>query len=306
MANPPIPADINAAEPALRSEFIDYIEQLIDAAEVRTSPTGGNDLLKGNGNNNTINGQDGNDVIYAYGGNDTLRGGSGNDYILGQVGDDVIDGDSGNDYLFGQLGVDDMDGGDGDDAMFGGSGNDTLDGEDGNDWIYGNNDNDTLNGGAGNDIIDGGYGIDVLNGGADNDELSGGNGTDTINGSTGNDFIEGGAGVDTLSGGEDDDVYYYANPLHGRDRILDFDTDKDSFQFLGSAFGVEAGTDLDDGTTFITGNAPVSVTGDATVLYETDSGRLWFDADGTGSGAAVLIARITGAPTVTNDDIIFV
>ena len=38
MANPIIPRDINSAEPALRSEFISYIEQLIDAAQPATGP----------------------------------------------------------------------------------------------------------------------------------------------------------------------------------------------------------------------------------------------------------------------------
>lgn len=45
---------------------------------------------------------------------------------------------------------------------------------------------------------------------------------------------------------------------------------------------------------------------DATVLYETDTGRLMFDADGVGAGSAMLIATLTGAPLVDHQDFIFV
>jgi serralysin len=51
---------------------------------------------------------------------------------------------------------------------------------------------------------------------------------------------------------------------------------------------------------------PDAVVAEATVLYETDTGNLWFDADGTGSAAAQLIATISGAPQVTHQDFIFV
>src|SRR5688572_13672251 len=100
MANPAIPSDINAAAPALRSEFIDYITQLIDAAEIRAAATGGNDLLKGTNAANSTNGRSGNDVIYAYGGTDTIFGHYGNDYIQGMDGNDTLDGGDGNDFLF--------------------------------------------------------------------------------------------------------------------------------------------------------------------------------------------------------------
>jgi Ca2+-binding RTX toxin-like protein len=306
MANPIIPRDINSAEPALRSEFISYIEQLIDAAQPATRPSENNDLLKGNANVNSINGRSGNDVIFAYGGNDSILGNFGNDYIQGMDGDDTLDGGDGNDFLFGGLGIDSLNGRDGDDAMFGGDGNDDLTGENGNDWLYGNAGHDVMNGGEGNDILDGDAGRDTLNGGTDNDELHGDGGADILKGQDGNDFIEGGAGADNLSGGADDDIYYYASTAHGRDRILDFNTDQDQFHFKASAFGVEGGYNVVEGLTFIANNNPFAQTDDATVLYETDTGRLYFDGDGTGAGAAVLIATIKGAPSVGDDDIIFV
>ena len=303
---PPIPTDILAAEPALRSEFINYIETLIDAAEPTSRPRENDDLLFGNDLANIIDGLAGNDVIAAFGGNDTVRGNFGNDYVLAGLGDDRVFGGDGNDFLFGEGGNDTIDGADGDDAMFGGAGNDVMTGSTGNDWMYGNAGADRTNGGFGNDLHDGGAGNDIMVDGSGNDTMIGGAGADRISGGADNDFISGGAGVDRLSGGIGDDVYYYASRFEGRDIILDFTTDKDSFNFAGLGFRVDPGTNLDDGTTFISGGAPAAVVNEATVLYNTTNGELWFDVDGTGAVAAQLIATVQGAPTITHQDFIFV
>jgi Ca2+-binding RTX toxin-like protein len=39
------------------------------------------------------------------------------------------------------------------------------------------------------------------------------------------------------------------------------------------------------------------------VLYETDTGRLFYDADGFGTGAKVLIATLKDLPALTSADI---
>ena len=306
MALPPIPNDILAAESALRSEFINYIEQLIDAAEPVSIPSGGNDLFIGTSLADLISGRAGNDVLAGLDGNDTISGGAGNDYVLGGLGADSMSGGEGNDFLFGQKGNDTLSGGDGDDAMFGGAGNDSMSGEDGNDWMYGNGGSDRMTGGLGNDIMDGGAGADSIDGGTGNDTLLGGVGKDRLTGGTDNDFLEGGAGADRLSGGHGDDIYFYASRFDGNDTILDFESSQDRFEFAGLGFGVDSGTNLDDGTTFIASGAPTSAVDEATVLYNTTTGELWFDIDGTGAAAAQLIGTITGAPEVTHQDFIFV
>jgi Ca2+-binding RTX toxin-like protein len=73
----------------------------------------GNDVLTGDGNDNTIWGGDGSDVIH---------GGGGNDALYGEGGDDHIYGEDGNDFLCG---------GAGSDTLVGGDGNDFLDADDG-------------------------------------------------------------------------------------------------------------------------------------------------------------------------------
>jgi Ca2+-binding RTX toxin-like protein len=39
------------------------------------------------------------------------------------------------------------------------------------------------------------------------------------------------------------------------------------------------------------------------IVYETDTGLLFYDADGSGAGAALLIATLTGLPALTAGDI---
>jgi Ca2+-binding RTX toxin-like protein len=106
-------------------------------------PTPGDDFIKGDVINDTLNGAAGNDSIYGMEGADILFGGTGNDSLEGGSGDDSLQGQDGNDYLIGQ---------EGNDTLLGGAGNDNL-----NDYIG----DDVLDGGAGNDTITAGYGSDI-------------------------------------------------------------------------------------------------------------------------------------------------
>jgi Ca2+-binding RTX toxin-like protein len=53
---------------------------------------------------------------------------------------------------------------------------------------------------------------------------------------------------------------------------------------------------------FVSGSTPSAV--GASFLYDTDDGRLFWDSDGAGGAAAILIATLSGAPTLTQSDII--
>ncbi|MDB5524856.1 MAG: hypothetical protein JWM58_2619 [Rhizobium sp.] len=182
------------------------------------------DLLIGDGEDNTIVGGQGNDVILGLGGDDNLTGGLDNDRVFGYSGRDILNGALGNDMLDGGADNDRLLGGDGNDRLFGSSGSDRLDGGIGNDTLDGGNDRDTLVGGAGDDRLDAGYGNDIvdgddgrdnltgldgndrLDGGADDDRLDGGNDDDILIGAAGKDKLFGGAGLDRLDGGSGNDL----------------------------------------------------------------------------------------------------
>jgi len=41
-------------------------------------------------------------------------------------------------------------------------------------------------------------------------------------------------------------------------------------------------------------------------LFDTDDGRLFWDADGTGSGAAVLVATLSNVPPLSASDFVVI
>ncbi len=183
---------------------------------------GGNDVLRGDEDDDRLYGQYGNDVLQGGSGNDTLVGYLGNDSLDGGSGDDELDGGAGNDTLIGGLGVDTLAGGADNDTLIGGTlfanaldaSGDDLDGGAGNDTLIGDNlgfgpgigGPDTLRGGTGNDQIYGQYDNDSLEGDAGDDNLFGGDGDDSLAGGSGDDTLLGQAGNDVLAGGEDDDM----------------------------------------------------------------------------------------------------
>ena len=57
-----------------------------------------------------------------------------------------------------------------------------------------------------------------------------------------------------------------------------------------------------DSTNFLSGKGLKSSTNDSVFVYDTSTGNLYFDDDGSGSGKGVLIVTLTGKPTLTTND----
>lgn len=149
-----------------------------------------------------------------------------------------------------------------------GSGSDTLISIEN---LIGSNFGDTLTGNAGANAINAGAGADVLTGGAGNDTLTGGSGDDTFI----FDAAKGNSNIDTLTDFK----------VSGSDKIV---LDDDIFTALG-AVGTTSGVALKAGT-FQLGTA-ANDAGDR-IIYDQTSGKLYYDADGTGASAQVQIALI--------------
>ena len=248
----------------------------------------------------TITGNEMINKLVGNGGDDVLLGGIGSDWLYGNTGNDQIDGGAGWDYLFGGNGDDRMLGGNGVDKLFGDAGNDTLDGNGGNDFLKGGGGGDTLDGGADDDVLMGEWGYDTLRGGDGNDQLYGGVERDTLDGGAGNDLLAGEAGNDTLSGMTGADSFFFSE--HGAlnfDHITDFGG-SDEIQLDTSVFDIGFGTL--SASAFVNGTEAQDA-GDR-VIYDQSSGSLWYDADGSGSGAAQLIAILDNNAPLNASDII--
>lgn len=162
----------------------------------------------------------------------------------------------------------------------------------GNDTLKGTSDGDTLLGDTGNDTL---YGL------GGNDSQTGGSGNDTLYGGNGDDRIDGGAGRDKLTGGDDADIFVFSALKSGDYATITDFTDSDFLEFDTTVFTSLVGATEEN---LISGKKALEA--DDFLLYS--AGKLYYDADGSGNGAAIQIAGIKGtdAKTLTIDDFHFV
>ncbi|MEO8243600.1 MAG: calcium-binding protein [bacterium] len=243
----------------------------------------GDDSLTGDGFDNLIAGNKGNDTINASDGNDSVLGGGGNDQLGAGRGNDLIDGGAGRDtanFLAGGQSAHVNLSAVG--AQNTGFGIDTL--------ISIEN----ILSGTGNDKLVGNGEANVLTSDIGNDQLRGGGGDDTLNA---------GDGRDTVAGGSGADVFIFDAALgHGNiDTVTDFVVKDDQFRLDQSIFTTLALGAL-AGSAFRANAAGQAHDATDRILYDTDSGSLFYDADGKGGVGRVLFATLDVGLSLTATD----
>ncbi|MBJ2150474.1 calcium-binding protein [Paracoccus sp. IB05] len=141
---------------------------------------------------------------------------------------------------------------------------------------------------------------DILTGDNGNNVLTGEDGTDWLHGRGGNDLLRGGLGADTMAGGLGNDIFQYLNPGEGGDTIMDFANvaaNNDAFQFSAAGFGGGLTAGALAAAAFQAGTTNVAATADVRFMHRITDNSIWYDADGNGAGAAVLIATLQGGVT---------
>lgn len=238
---------------------------------------------------------------------DVLVGGAFADRLDGNAGDDLLKGDGGDDALLGESGSDMLRGGEGADRLLGGSDGDALRGDAGTDRLKGQSGNDRLAGGEGADRLSGGSDDDALRGGGGDDRLKGQSGDDRLSGGDGDDSLRGGTGADRLAGGAGADTFRFAGTDEGGDTVTDLVSGEDRITLDQALFGGSppARGPLDPELFAANADGAAAEAHDR-LVYDTDSGELWFDADGSGAGAAVLLATLRGAPALAAADFVIV
>lgn len=266
--------------------------------------------LAWNGNklSNTITGSNGNDTLIGFDGNDALNGGAGNDTLDGGLGNDTLSGGAGNDVMRG--------GANNDIYIVDAIGDQTIESlNDGTDTVrttlttYTLADNiESLNASAttisalsfsGNALAN------TITGSNGNDLLSGLDGNDTLNGGAGNDVLKGGAGNDVLAGGAGLDVFVFdaARAVAGIDTIQSYTVADDSIQLARSAFGgLAAGTLA--ASAFVIGAAAADASD--RIIYDSTTGGLFFDPDGTGAQAKLQFATLSKSLAMTNSEFVVI
>jgi Ca2+-binding RTX toxin-like protein len=303
----------------------------------------GSDFLGGDAENNRLQGGGGDDTLAGADGDDTLEGGAGLDVAdyRGSVfavrvdlsvagaqdtegaGQDtlvamegVVGSDWGNDHLTGDANANVLDGAAGADTLVGGLGADTYVVDSVGDRIQ---ETSTLAGeielvrssiaytlGANleNLTLTGTGAISGTGNGLAN-AIVGNAGANTLNGAAGNDTLAGGAGVDSLIGGTGQDAFRFDSALAsaGLDVIADFSVADDRIELDNAVFtalGVTTGALA--ATAFHVGTAAADAAD--RIIYNSSTGIVLYDADGSGAGVAVQIARITGVPVLTAADFV--
>ncbi len=238
--------------------------------------------------------------------------------------DNIIQGNGGANILNGGLGADQLRGGLGDDILYvDNAADEVVEFEGGgNDAVY-SSVNYTLAAGqhieilattqvagtvkvnlAGNELdqrVSGNNGNNVLSGNAGNDVLFG-------HGS--NDWLRGGVGNDTLTGGSGVDSFFFETPLNAMtnvDKITDFNVADDNIRLdnavmsgLGATLGTLTAAQFWKSTTGLAHDA------DDRIIYETDTGKLFYDSNGNAAGGSVHFATLSANLALTNADFVVI
>jgi Ca2+-binding RTX toxin-like protein len=248
----------------------------------------------GNSSNNALIGNSGNNYFNARAGNDTIQAGAGNDWIdmsafgTASYGDDIIDGGAGFDTVnfaisAGQqsaITVQLFNQGEITGGGQGGAGSAHLTSVERviatsfGDWLFGSFGSDTFDGREGNDTIWGSSGNDTLTGGAGQDRFNFAEAPDATTVDLVTDFV---SGTDKIGIDNEVTVFNAIGP--------DGDFTAGDARFAAGA-GFTSGHDASD-----------------RIVYNTTTGQLFYDADGSGAGAAQLVATFQGAPAIAATDI---
>lgn len=152
-------------------------------------------------------------------------------------------------------------------------------------------------------------GGDVLRGNGSANTLFGFGTDDQIAGAGGDDVIRGGTGTDTLSGGNGNDIFRFAALNEVGDQITDFTNasgTNDRLDISASALGGGLVAGALAASAFISRADNVAQDADDRFIFRTTDNTVWFDDDGNGTHAAVLVADLQAGATFTAADIVLI
>ena len=133
-------------------------------------------------------------------------------------------------------------------------------------------------------------------------------GADTLIGGGGSDLLDGGLAADTLTGGAGEDTFRFSTALgNGNvDWIKDFNVADDTILLDNLIFADVGGDGALALGAFHKSAAGVAHDADDRIIYDTDSGALSYDADGTGQVAAIQFARLSTNLNLSAADFIII
>lgn len=136
--------------------------------------------------------------------------------------------------------------------------------------------------------------------------IDAGAGADTVTGNAQGNVIDGGLGNDVLTGGLGADFFRFDTTLSKTDnvdRITDFSVVDDTLQLDDAVFKKLALGAL-KAADFVTGSKALDASD--RIIYNSATGDIFYDADGSGAGAAVLFAKVAAGTALTSADFLII
>jgi len=137
--------------------------------------------------------------------------------------------------------------------------------------------------------------------------LSGNEFAQTLIGNAGINVLNGGGGADTITGGSGADFFDFTTALGGSnvDRLTDF-TSADTIRLENAIFTGLVGTGVLSAAQFVANTTGVAANANQHIIYETDTGNLYYDSNGNGAGGSVLFAQLNPGLSLTSADFVII
>ena len=228
---------------------------------------------------------------------------------------ETINGSPNRDDLFGAGGNNTMNGGGGADTMNGGAGNDTY---------YVDNTGDVIveasTGGTSDWVATSvSYALSssayveklstTSSAGTTAINLTGNGIAQAITGNAGNNIISGKGGNDILTGGAGSDTFQFDTALSATsnvDQVTDYNVAADTMRLENAIFtALTAAGTLASGA-FASNSTGLAGDSSDRIIYEKDTGELYYDANGSAAGGGIHFATLTANLSLTNADFFIV
>ena len=207
--------------------------------------------------------------------------------------------------LTGNAGRNVLDGGTNADRMVGGAGNDTYRVDNAGDVVIEAT-------GQGTDLVQSSVSFSLGGQYIENLTLTGTaniNGTgntlaNILTGNSGANILDGGAGSDTLRGYAGADSFVFRDTLGSSniDTIVDFNVAEDTIRLENSIFTAIAGTGTLTTAQFAANTSGAALDASDRIIYETDTGKLFYDSNGSAAGGQVQFALLDPGLALTHTD----
>ncbi len=222
--------------------------------------------------------------------------------------DNVITGNIVNNILSGGLGADTLDGREGDDVYLLDDAFDRILDSGGNDLVISSVDCSLTAFASVENLLLLGKSAIYGTGNDSHNSITGGVANNILNGGGGNDSLYGGIGNDRLTGGIGKDVFHFNTALNAKtntDKILDFNV-RDDTVFLDDAIFTALKVGALGSKAFTMNTTGKATNASHRIIYETDTGFLFYDSNGSKSGGSVKFAELSKKLALTSADFVII